>query len=153
MGYYLQAFICKTTDADCLTNVYDKAISVDMGQGVSLIPMTENLFDQINEGKVSADVGDLVYMTENIEHKILTVIGARPFSYVEAEYFGGQGAQEAIIWQDGKRFQLLPSDQDRINHVLKYFGVVVDKGGDEFNALGFGRHRYTENWIDEVNNR
>lgn len=148
MGYFLQAFICKIGDADCLTNAYDKAIRVNMGQGIALIPMTEDLFDQINDCKVSGDIGRFMYLTENIENNILSAIGDRQFSYVEVEYHGGQGGQEAIIWQDRNRFQLLPFDHGRINHVLKYFGVVADEGEDEFTTLGFGRHRYTQNWIE-----
>ncbi|MFI5205970.1 MAG: hypothetical protein ACHQVK_03440, partial [Candidatus Paceibacterales bacterium] len=126
MGYYLQGFICKTSDSNCLTNAFDRAIKVDIGQGLSLLPMTEDLFDQINNFSISNDIDSFQYLTENIETKILLTIGDRPFSYVEAEYHGGQGGQIAIIWKEGKRLHLLPYDQDRINQVLKYFGAVAD---------------------------
>lgn len=149
MGYYLQAFICKTGDSDCLTNFFDKAIKVDIGQELSLIPMTEDLFDQINNFSTSNDIDNFQYLTENIESTVLETIGNRQFSYVEAEYHGGQGGQIAIIWNGGKRLQLLPYDQDRINQVLKYFGVVAALGQDEFLTCGFGLRRHTREWIEE----
>lgn len=149
MGYYLQAFICKTVDSYCLTSTFEKAINVDIGQGLSLIPMTEDLFDQINNFNISNDIDSFQYLTENIETQILLSICDRQFSYVEAEYHGGQGGQIAIIWKDGKRFQLLPYDQDRINQVLKFFGAVADNGQDEFLTLGFGLRRNTREWIED----
>jgi hypothetical protein len=150
MGYYLQAFICKTTDINCLTIIFDKAVRVDLAQGLSLIPMTEDLFDQINEFNVTNEIDSFFYLTENIENKILLSIGDRRFSYIEAEYHGGQGGQVAVIWENGKRVKLLPYGQNRINNVLKYFGVVADKGQDEFLTLGFGLHRHTQEWVKDA---
>jgi len=125
--YVLQAFICKSIDTDCLTERFDKAIKVEIGQGIALIPMTEDLFDQINEFEFSAPVDSFAYLTENIENTILLAINGRQFSYIEAEYFGGSGGQIAIIWQDNKRLQILSHGQDRINQVLRLFGVITVK--------------------------
>lgn len=150
MGYYLQAFICKSSDTGCLTKVFDQAIKVDIGQSLSIIPMTEDLFDQINCFTTSDEIDSFQYLTEKMEHEILLAIGDRRFSYVEAEYHGGQGGQIAIIWKDGKRDQLLPYDHDRINQVLKYFGAVAQNGQDEFLTLGFGLRRHTREWIENL---
>ena len=92
MGYYLQAFICKHTDSNILTDRFDKAKKIEIGQGLSLIPMTEELFDQINEFLESNSVGKFEYLTDNIETKILQLIADKKLAYVEAEYFGGEGA-------------------------------------------------------------
>ena len=75
----------------------------------------------------------------------------RAFSYVEAEYHGGQGNQIAIIWKDKARHQLLELGENRINQVLQYFGVVANKGEDEFSTLGFGLQRHTKEWLEEQN--
>ena len=53
MGYFLQAFICKQSDTNIFIENFDKAKKVVIGQGLSLIPMTEELFDQINNFAVS----------------------------------------------------------------------------------------------------
>jgi hypothetical protein len=149
MGYYLQAFICRQPDESILKNTFDTAVSVDLGQELALIPMTEELFDQINSLSTSPSVDKFEYMTENVEQKVLDAIGNRRLAYVEAEYFGGKGGQIAIIWCDNRREQLLSFGQNKINEVLKGFGVTANEGQDEFVTLGFGLRRNTREWIDK----
>jgi len=148
MGYYLQAFICKQDDTNNLTDKFEKAKKIEIGQGLSLIPMTEELFDQINEFVVSNAVDKFEYLTDNIETKILQLIADKKFAYVEAEYFGGEGGQIAIIWSDQKRETFFEYGQECINRVLKEFGVKHKIGNDEFDTLELGRHRSTIDWVE-----
>jgi len=150
MGYYLQAFICRKADTRLLTDRFDKAVTIDLGQGLSLVPMTDELFEQINNVSSSASIGKFEFMTENVERKVLDAIGDKKFAYVEAEYFGGKGGQIAIIWQDNKRELVLSLGQDKINQVLKGFGIIANEGQDEFMTLGFGLHRHTNEWIQNT---
>jgi hypothetical protein len=150
MGYYLQGFICRQSDTSLLTGKFDKAVSVELGQGLALIPMTEELFDQINNFSSSASVDKFEYLTENVERKVLDAIGDKKFAYIEAEYFGGQGGQMAIVWNNNRREQILPFGQDKINQVLKGFGVTANKGQDEFLTIGLGFHRNTKDWIENA---
>lgn len=148
MGYYLQTFICTKVDTNFLAEIHSKAVAVDLRQGLSLIPMTEELFDQINNFSSSPSIDKFEFMTENVERNVLAAIGNRKFAYVEAEYFGGEGGQIAIMWSDNKRQKLLSFGQDKINEVLKDFGVVTSEGQDEFLAVGLGLHRDTNDWIE-----
>lgn len=149
MGYYLQAYIFKEADSNIFTDNFDKAKNVVIGQGLSLIPMTDELYDQINDFAVSNSVDKFEYLTDNIEAKVLQLIGDKKIAYVEAEYFGGQGGQIAIIWGNHKRQQFFPYGQDCINKVLREFGVQPNFGKDEFDTAGFGRHRNTLDWIED----
>lgn len=146
MGYYLEAFICKTTDSGYLTNTFGQAHAIALGQGLSLIPMTESLFDEIDDFSTSGGVGNFQYLTEHIENKILAITGNKSLAYVEAEYHGGKGGQIAIIWENNKRFRLFPYAQDSINLALQHFGVSAGGGQDEFSAIGLGLYRRTEDW-------
>jgi hypothetical protein len=148
MGYYLQAFIGKISDLKVLATRYDKAKEIDIGQGLTLIPMTEELFDQINNLVASNSIDKFEYLTDNIENEILKHIGNTKLAYVEAEYFGGQGGQIAIIWNNNKREQFFEFGQDKINGVLKNFGIKSKIGSDEFDTVGLGRHRNTIQWIE-----
>ena len=150
MGYYLQAFICEYVDAKIFTENFDKSKDIEIGQGLSLIPMTEDLFDQINNFAVSNSVDKFEYLTDNIEIKILQLIDNKKIAYVEAEYFGGQGGQIAIIWENNKREKFLDFGQDNINEVLKDFGAIAEKGEDEFLTLGFGLRRHTREWLESA---
>jgi hypothetical protein len=149
MSYYLQAFICKQIDANSFTGNFNSASKVALGQGLALIPMTNELFQQINLAIVSNPVDRFEYLTENIESEILKIIGNAKFAYVEAEYFGGRGGQIAIIWENKKRVALLQHGKERINQVLKDFGVVTLQGVDEFSTLDFDRHRKTSQWVGD----
>ena len=149
MGYYLHAFICKHADTNIFTDNFDKAKKIEIGQGLSLIPMTEELFDQINNFVVSNSVDKFDYLTDNIETKILQLIDDKKFAYVEAEYFGGEGGQITIIWSNYKRESFFEYGQECINRVLKDFGTKSKIGNDEFDTLGLGRHRNTIDWIED----
>ena len=151
MGYNLQAFICKQADANIFTENFDKAKNIEIGQGLSLIPMTEELFDQINNFVVSDSVDKFEYLTDNIETEILQLIDCKKCAYVEAEYFGGQGGQIAIIWSNGRRQSFFEYGQECINGVLKDFGIKTKLFKDEFDTLNLGRHRNTIEWIEDNN--
>lgn len=133
-----------------LCNQFDKAKKIDIGQGITLLPMTEELFDQINHLSISPDIDKFEYLTENIEREILKIIKDSHYAYVEAEYHGGQGGQMAIIWDKSHRKSILEFGQQKINSVLKGFGVRAEIGKDEFDTLGLGRYRNTMDWIEKT---
>ena len=148
MGYYLQAFLGHRAELELIQKEYSVSMIIDLEQNISIIPLTEELYDQINNYSESDSILIFEYFTINMEEKILEIIGKRKLGYVEAEYFGGEGGQQAIIWNEGRRVLELSYDQDRINAVLKEFGVIADEGKDEFATLGFGRERNTRDWIE-----
>ncbi|MCF6406742.1 hypothetical protein L3C95_27845 [Chitinophaga filiformis] len=146
MGYYLNAFIGKSKDISCVCESYNNVTLVNLGQDISLIPLTEDLFDQINELDTAESIRGFEYLTDTIELSILRIIKGKPLAYVEVEYFGGEGGQTGIIWKDGKRNAELTYGQDVVNIVLRSFGVIAERNKDEFDTLGFGRHRNTQDW-------
>lgn len=148
MGYNLQAFICKKEDTELLTYRFAAAKKVSMGQGLDIIPMTEELFDEINNMIPSESIDKFVFMTEHLEQEILKTIGAIKFAYVEADYFGGIGGQTAIVWNKKIREHLFEYGQGKINLVLKNFGVIANPGIDEFLTLGFELRRDTKEWFE-----
>jgi len=149
MGYYLQAFIGRQQDLQLIQSAYPLSNLIYLGQGISLIPMTESVFDQINQDKISENIFE--YLTTNVEIEVLKRIGDREIAYIEAEYFGGEGGQVGIIWKDGHRYKIFPYGQDVINEVLRLF--KVKKGlfkTDEFETLNLNKHRNSRDWIDDT---
>src|SRR4051812_11618183 len=106
MGYILQAFIGRQEDLQLFADNYSNAKVVTVGQHISIVPMTEELFDEMNTLGISEDISTFMFLTTNVEQAILNLIGALQVGYIEAEYFGGQGGQHAILWKDGQRFQM-----------------------------------------------
>ncbi|WP_424185371.1 hypothetical protein ACOBQX_26230 [Actinokineospora sp. G85] len=79
-----------------------------------------------------------------------------PVAYVEAEFFGGPGTQSAQVWDGGKvvlgplhlaEGEPSPAEGSPISQALRRLGVTKGDHFDEFDAVGLGRHRDTEDWL------
>jgi hypothetical protein len=78
-----------------------------------------------------------------------------PVARVEAEIFGGTGTQWAAVWDAGELVlgplaldegELFPPGGSPIAQALRRIGVQRTTG-DEFEAVGLGRHRFTGDWL------
>ena len=68
-----------------------------------MVPMTEELFDEIDKDEESPGVLEFVFLTEYVEEQILKLIGLEQLAYVESEFFGGEGGHMGLIWKNGQR--------------------------------------------------
>ena len=113
-----------------------------------MIPMTNELFDEINEMKSSSGILTFEFLTENVEYKMIQVLENREVAYVESEFFGGTGGHIGIIWRNGERDFLTESDKSSMNKILKRLGVNRTLLKDEFENVGLDKNRHTEDWIE-----
>jgi hypothetical protein len=80
-----------------------------------------------------------------------TLASQRPVAYIEAEFFGGSGAQaHVLISQTGFGAGVSVSD-DAINGALAWLGVESRDGKDRFDTVGLGKHRETDGWLASCN--
>src|SRR5262245_29013499 len=128
MGYYLQAFIGRKPGLQSIASNYHHAKIVELEQGIAIIPMTDELYDEINKLMPSENIGRFMFMKINVENEILGLTRGAEIGYIEADYHGSAGGQQAILWKDNTRIRLFEFDQDAINSVLQYFEVVKDEG-------------------------
>jgi len=68
-------------------------------------------------------------------------------AYVETEFFAGDGTQACVTWDATPRASQPLVDAGAINAALRFLGVNVGDHHDEFDALGLGRHKTTEEWL------
>ncbi len=148
MGYTLKAYIGKEENLNPILKKYSESQKVNLNGGIYMIPMTDELFDEINEMKSSSGIATFEFLTENIEQKTIETIGNRELAYVESEFFGGQGGHIGIIWRNGKRDFLTESDKISMNKILKLLGVKRSLLKDEFDTVGLAENRHTEDWIE-----
>ncbi|OEJ21482.1 hypothetical protein AR457_37465 [Streptomyces agglomeratus] len=155
MGYELQAVIAADELLRVASRVVPGARVVPIRQGLSLMPMTDEVFDAVTDG---SDGGDLGFwrLPGGFETVLAQWSSAGPVAYVEAEYFGGVGEQRAAVWAGGslalgpldtptrKRFSRAVSP---ISQALQRLGAQKLLGEDEFEAAGLDRHRNNEDWI------
>ncbi|MFG2437935.1 hypothetical protein [Streptomyces sp. NPDC048508] len=155
MGYELQAVIAGDELLRVASREVPESQVVPLGQGLSLMPMTDEVFDAVTDG---SDAGDLGFwrLPGGFGTLLAQWSAAGPIAYVEAEYFGGVGEQRAAVWADGalalgpldepmkKRFSRAVSP---ISQALQRLGARRSLGEDEFEAVGLDRHRNNEDWI------
>lgn len=148
MGHYLKAFIGHKESLTPIREKYDHSNLVGLSDEIFMIPMTDELFDEMNKLKTSSDILSFEFLNENIEMTTLELIGMKKLSYVESEFFGGQGGHIGIIWENGERTFVGDFRKDTMNEILKRFGVIRTEAKDEFEIIGLDRHRQTEDWIE-----
>jgi len=68
-------------------------------------------------------------------------------AYIEAEFFGGVGAQAHALFSEGKAIGQAIVSESAINNALRYLGIAKGEAHDEFEAVGLGQHRDTDEWV------
>jgi hypothetical protein len=153
--YRLQAVIAAEHVLRDLADAFENARIVPLGQHLSLLPMTDELFDAVTvagtpplDGFWKAPAG--------FGRALAACSANGPVAYVEAEYFGGTGEQAAMVWDVGRvvlghlhlaENASIPADGTPISQALRRLGVTTGDHQDAFDAVGLGRHRDTEDWL------
>ncbi len=149
MGYTLKAYIGKKENLSSIAKRFNAALIIDLNHGFSLVPMTEELFDEMNKLKASVGISTFVLFNENLEQKTIEIIQNKELAYIESDFFGDQGGHIGIVWKNGKRDFLGKFKKDTMNKVLKRLGVKKTLFKDEFETIGLDKNRHTEDWIDK----
>ncbi|MGW8726228.1 hypothetical protein ACWGNF_09405 [Streptomyces sp. NPDC055808] len=155
MGYDLRAVIADGEALRGAARDLPAARLASIGHGLSLMPMTDALFDSVADG---SGVGTLGFwgLPGGFERTLAAWSADGPVAYVEAKYFGGVGEQRAAVWNGGdivlgplhvEEGQPFPPAGGPISQALRQLGVLVSVGEDEFSAVGLDRHRHGEAWI------
>lgn len=71
-------------------------------------------------------------------------------AYLGAEFFGGEGCQTSVVFSNKEMNSPPMIAAHAINSALRALGVEKGKEFDEFDALGLGKHRMTENWENDA---
>ena len=155
MGYYLQAVVATEPVLRTLADSIEGACVVPLGQHLSLLPMTDALFDAVTAAG-TADLNGFWKAPAGFGSALAACSVNGPVAYVEADYFGGRGTQSAQVWERGQvvlgpvhstEGEPAPADGSPISQALRRLGAVRGEYFDEFDAVGFGRHRETDDWL------
>lgn len=155
MGYRLEAVIGPAEVLAAVTGEQPLMAVVPLWQSLGLVPMTDEVFDAVNDGTPPGLAG--FRKLPGGFAGVLCAWSARgPFAYVEADFFGGVGTQAAAVW-DGGGLALgpvvigetapLPASGTPISQALARLGVRRGDHFDEFAAAGLAQHRDTEDWL------
>jgi len=153
MGHCIRAFLGNSERINSLADAYART-PIQLPQGLSMLFLTDDLFDAIAESVNVEDeivVAGLNYFTSAIAFVLAEHSQNGKMAYFETEYFGGSGAQAAILYENGTpKFPAMFTDDTKgialaekraINMVLKEFDVLILSGMDEFDSVGLGNFR------------
>lgn len=152
----VQALISSHEALRRATNSLVHAVVCPFVQGFSLLPITDEQLSELNRQPKSAKdlpTSPLLKLHAGLHHLTLHVSSFAPSAYVTTAYFGGQGVQDAVVWQDSQ-LAFSPSTQGYhgewlntpISQALRVMGVAAVVGADEFDSLDLGHHRETHLW-------
>src|ERR687894_590430 len=100
MGYTLEAVIGDTEALVAGARRCPDAVVVPVRAGLSLVPMTDELFDAVTDGTDARPLGFWKLPGGwDRELPVWSLVG--PVGYAEAEFFGGVGGQRAAVWIGG----------------------------------------------------
>ena len=148
MGYTLQAIL---GDETVLTPVAGELVAVRVNQGKLLIPLTE----QVRQSRripflpFTGEGADIIPDSLATLCRSLSALGR--IAYLEAEFFGGVGAQAIILAEYGVMIGGPEVHESAINVALRFLGVSRDGTTDEFDSVGLGMQRDTEHWLNPPN--
>lgn len=155
MTYDLRAVIAGSGLLQDASRSLAGVLLVPLRQGLSLMPMTDELLNALTDGSAVGVLG-FWSLPGGFDRTLANWSVTGPVAYVEAEYFGGVGEQRAAVWSGGAlargplhsaEWQPFPAEGSPISQALRRLGAVAGPTSDEFAAVGLDRCRSVEDWI------
>ncbi len=152
MAYTIRAVLAKSEIFTPPPTWIANSRVIPLAAGISMIPFSSKLCEQFGpEGRPllykSYDI--FWHLPEDLVPALQTLSENGAIAYVESEYHGGTGEQQAMAWKDGK--VVMPPEETRwaINSALRHLDFEVLPGKDRFDTLDLGRHRSVDDWLEE----
>jgi len=156
----VEALIANSDNLGAGIGRFENAIVRPLVQGFSLLPITDAFAQELGgyqTESMAALARPIRYLSDGLHALAMDLSQKSPVAYVSTYYFGGQGGQDALVWDKGTlRFsptspgygQNWPNSP--ISHTLRMIGVVAEQGMDEFDTVGLGKHRKTHQWANSI---
>lgn len=142
MSYVLTALVGRP---DVLAHAIARR-PVALADGFALVPL-----DHDWRHALDLDALDLEQVLPALGPFALEASVHGPIAYLHIETFGGAADQCVVVWDGGDVVMAEQAEEAReplpSNRALQRIGVVAPEGQDEFDTLGLGRHRETEDWL------
>ncbi len=145
MSYTIQAFIALQGTFN--SDLSDGLPVIRLDHGVEMVPIGDVARQRYGIPFLPlTDVGSDGFLPVLLE--LCSKLGAqRSVAYIEAEFFGGNGAQAHILIPQNADDPSVKVSDHAINDALAWLGVQPGAGKDRFDAVGLGAHRDTDGWL------
>jgi hypothetical protein len=156
----VKALIAKSDKLTTRARQFESAIVCPLVQGFSLLPITDALAKELTVYRAETKMAltkPIQELSDGLHALAIEISHDSPVAYVATFYFGGRGGQDALVWSKGAlRFSPNTQGYDQgwpntpISQALRLIGVVAERGKDEFDTVGLGKHRETHRWAESV---
>jgi hypothetical protein len=147
MAYVIEAFLGAE---DSLRRLDREIRTVPLSAGIAMAPFTSELRSAMGSMAATGDP-EPSWPFRKLSKEAARIAQEASLggslAYVEAEYFGGAGDQGSIVWKDGGVLSGPTGEAHAINHALRQLGVNATSERDEFDVVGLGTQRATEDWV------
>lgn len=151
MGHYISGIVAKVDSVREFASSASLHAPALLTDGLGFLPLSDDHLDFLFPVQGSFD-DSMTYLSDSLKAALSELSVDGPVAFVETEYHGGQGAQSAVVYDHGHCvFGPITNDAGAISGAMKLLGVTTAPGQhDEFEAVGFCRHRTNEDWIDDA---
>jgi hypothetical protein len=148
MGYYLRALLGSESVLTRLTAEYKTAVVIPLASGLSMIPLTDVLFQEVQGGD---DESPTTVPGFRMLSSALAASAARAsrfgaVAYIEADSLPGVSSQSAAVWSDGIPVLEPTHGAKAFQRAVEHLGVRTGEGENAFEQMGLSRHRTPDEW-------
>jgi hypothetical protein len=148
MAYELTAIIGQKVhlERECPNGL--KVVRLPLDERLAMVPLTSSLFKSVQwpSGDGLEPLPKTEFLLPGVHAWLVAASREGMIGYIEVEYWGGMGTQLVYGWNNGAL--VYPTEQEsKLNGLLALLGVKRSAEVDEWDTVGMGRHRHTEEWL------
>jgi hypothetical protein len=146
MSHHVTGVITKADSAKKLAAVIPFKFCHYINQEFVIFPITDDLIDEHLPSPQNFCFSEFVYLSQEFSNILLSASVGKAIMYFETEYFGGEGSQSAIVYENQKIvYGPTKSDIGSVSEALITLGVTVGEFDfDAFESVGLSEVRSSE---------
>lgn len=151
MGHRVTGLIATTGGLADFASTRGLHAPVPLHHGLALLALRPEDLDAFLAPPLTGHAPGFTSLSEQLVKELIVLSARAPVMYLDTDHFGGAGGQGAAVFADGKAvYGPVWAASGAINAALAHWGVHSDAGSpDAFDAVGLGRHRTTDGWIED----
>ncbi len=157
MGHKLEAFIINHQAAEGLPDNLQQLHPVRLSDQLTLVPVTRQLLQEVVATFGAYDPKDDPYEDSLLNRLLpplipiaLNLSAVSAVLYFEVDVWSGIGDRSAIVWHQGEAVYGPTWGTSQVAEAFRLFGQIEGLPSDWALALRIDRHRFTEDWVQDI---
>ena len=157
MGYKLEAFILNQRAAELLPDNLRHLHRFRLSDHLTLAPVTRQLWQEVEAifGKYKAEDDPyedslLMRLLVPLIQMAVKISSVSAVLYFEVDVWSGIGDRSAIVWHKGEAVYGPTWGTSQVAEAFRLFGQLEDLPSDWAVGLRINRHRFTEDWVRDI---